>query len=1631
MPLSTSHDLDGLRRHSSRPDRDIALASSQNRKARRPRALRLNLDALENRQLMTIVPGAIVPGQLYQDVAFYDASGDTVEIRMDGPTTGVRGFTLRLAGEATGHADVQTLNLIGLTAENGLSVIVTPNELIINAGPDYNKMFSAGYTNVASITADAGVTALGSVNLSAAIVDDVALPAVAVGNITLDTGMVTYVDRVNTSVLNSMNISAPVITITSPITGEAEIFDESPVGSNGQYNPCAGLIDLWDVEALSVGSIVVNGSISATTSDTYDATQQTNDLRGVIDVSGEIGSIVAPRSAMRNAIRAGGVGSIRLGRIDGEITTRDAAQAMTIALPSQFTGFLHAAGHLNVGFTSATAELATGNIWAGGGISGTDPSEGDPILVPDKYAAAVVDASPTKGIADVEVNGAAMSRWISASSIGKVTALTFDAGASFEAATDIGGVEMLMPTAAGGTTANPTRTPADMEGFFKAGRDIGDVKSASGVKAQLIAGRNIGKITGVAGGLESTVVLAGGDVGDISVYQTTASTTQISAGGDIGDVRVYSGSVGWRVKARNIGDVLVDAGSLNLAVFVAAQDLGSVTVTSPDLAAIEGGSLIAGRDMGQVTAYAFAGTGIHGTLIQAGRRIAGVSGTSYGSLILPTVTAGATTDVAAVNNGIDAAQILAPAIGPILGQAYVGTGLYKVVVHAQTGDVDSITGVGNGDGIFESIVVAEGGIGPITGRSTVLGRGIEGGSFDANGKTSAALGKIGQVTAEGGPAGGHGIELTRFQASNRIAGIDATANANGGDAMNGVVTYAVSYGPIKALVLGGQTGNGIVDASLRAWSDYENARPDVQVDSIHVDVRSALGMGISGSIFQIKGDLTDLESKAMNAAAISTSRFSLTQGDFGRIDAASINGGTAIDSSEFVASNGSITSARDLASAATSGITATASGTSALAHAISGSTFLADGNIGVINATTRGGTAILDSIFVADSDYGNSANGPNLSGGAAEDDDLGTIFGVYAKTSGQALVGSAGIFGSSFEAEHIAWITVEVTDREEGGAGISGSIFNARNAVYDGAGAFDNKGSIGPITVTDGSLRGDGIENSQFYAGAAGSIGDITVTTLGGVGILGSEFRASSFDYDQKHFTGTIGDVRVTTGRAGGQAFPLPPAPNDAWTLLPAGISGSYFAADAGIGDVDVNALGTGVFFSAFLADFDAMVRLGSIPGFILPILAEDVPGDLGNVAITSNGRFGFGSVFSLYTGENVGNVTIRVSSRETQAFTLDRPDLATGPVGAAIQGLSNIIGFAMGSRFGPAASAGSAYVATGGNIGRIDVANLGAGFDSLGSAYVALPLGFYGPVSRMDAAWGNFFWGIPRLFAGSAPSVAGSAATSVAPAFVGTYKAGDGMFFKVGFSNPVDVSGKPRLQVNVGSTTRWAEYVSGGGTSELLFCLVVQPGDSGDVTIPAGASIQTDVGDHIAESSTGLALTQLTPAAIGFAGVRVGPAANATPVDATAPVVVGVSAIQSSARKYAEGVVLTIQITFSEAVSVRGLPTVPLTFGTLSRSFVYSGGDGTNTLVFRYTLTRADVASRKTAATSGQILLPAGASIADLAGNLATFPAAQTASTQVATSVGKKPAVVRTNVAHPRGPAAVLRPASRAVRAG
>ncbi len=758
----------------------------------RPRPLG-PIDALEPRCLMTIVPG-----QVYQDVSWTDADGDTVRVSVTGPVANpaTSGFQIDLAGLAANDADASKITLLGLGKDNGVQVVVTPNELP-NAGPAFNKIYSGAYTNVTTLTADSTVgsptrvTALGGIQLSAAIVHSIALTGVDIGNITLDPGQAPYIDRINT-------------------TNNQQSLDST------MYKPVTGGIDFGGIRAGSIDTLVINGAISAVTGNPYDLSV-TNDFRSVIEVSGRIGTVLGLRSNMAAALRADSIGSVRVAAISGEITTRNATEPFAINMPSTFNGFINIAGHLNIGFPLGDGSLITGQINAGGGISGsTRESTIDPLYLPGTFAGSLSNSSASVGIADLNVDGIATITLDSASSIGNLTADGFGGGFLAEAGTSIGDV-----TASNGL----------LGGHFEAGTNLGNLKGVRGIDANLKVGGNIGTLTTVEGALESLSIQAGGNIGAITPYLGMQSTS-IVAGGDIGPITIAVGGIELSaIRARDIGAIKLVDGGMESVSLVADRDLGPITVFgSIQEFGLSDVSLVAGRNIGAIDARTHVGPAMEQVKIEAGGTIASLTAISYGEF--------GELDGA----GIFDSNVVAAAIGPVVGRSVGGRGIdtSRFITRNGTGSITSVTGLGWLDGLYNTVVVAHQNLGSITGISLVQGDGISGGSYDAN------YGTIGAVRGEGGADQGYGLFNTRIQAATpnvgQIASLDATANANGFDAINTAKIYGSTLGPISATVHGGVDGNGVVASEFQAFLGA--------IGNVNVNTRSINGSSVQDSTFK-------------------------------------------------------------------------------------------------------------------------------------------------------------------------------------------------------------------------------------------------------------------------------------------------------------------------------------------------------------------------------------------------------------------------------------------------------------------------------------------------------------------------------------------------------------------------------------------------------------------------------------------------------------------------------------------------------------------------------------------------------------------------------------------------------------
>ncbi len=216
-----------------------------------------------------------------------------------------------------------------------------------------------------------------------------------------------------------------------------------------------------------------------------------------------------------------------------------------------------------------------------------------------------------------------------------------------------------------------------------------------------------------------------------------------------------------------------------------------------------------------------------------------------------------------------------------------------------------------------------------------------------------------------------------------------------------------------------------------------------------------------------------------------------------------------------------------------------------------------------------------------------------------------------------------------------------------------------------------------------------------------------------------------------------------------------------------------------------------------------------------------------------------------------------------------------------------------------------------------------------------------------------------------------------------GWYRAGQTIPLRITFNKVALVTGSPRLKLNSASS-RYAEYVSGSGTSILVFNYIVQALDSA----PESAELNysgTDAlelnGGTIKDNTAVEAVLSL-PAVDGAGSL--GNNKNFW-IDTSAPTVAGVSAASSNGY-YRSGNTLSITITLSEKVFVVGSPSLALNIP--SRTAVYSSGSGTNVLTLNYTVENGDASADLDYAATGS--LSAGTSILDEAGNAAvlTLPA-------------------------------------------
>lgn len=213
-----------------------------------------------------------------------------------------------------------------------------------------------------------------------------------------------------------------------------------------------------------------------------------------------------------------------------------------------------------------------------------------------------------------------------------------------------------------------------------------------------------------------------------------------------------------------------------------------------------------------------------------------------------------------------------------------------------------------------------------------------------------------------------------------------------------------------------------------------------------------------------------------------------------------------------------------------------------------------------------------------------------------------------------------------------------------------------------------------------------------------------------------------------------------------------------------------------------------------------------------------------------------------------------------------------------------------------------------------------------------------------------------------------------------GRYKIGDEISLTVSFTNNVlvdETGGSPILLLETGDTDREAVYMSGSGTSVLVFSYTVQAGDVSDDLDYASTAALALNGSTIRNGTGEDAV--LTLPAVGSAGSIAGQ--HDIVVDGVTPEVTSVDVPADG--YYVEDDALEFTVNFGEQVTVDetgGTPYLEVTIGTTVVEAAYVGGSGSSALEFRYTV-QADEVDLDGIAVGGGLVLNGG-TIRDAAGN-------------------------------------------------
>ena len=201
-------------------------------------------------------------------------------------------------------------------------------------------------------------------------------------------------------------------------------------------------------------------------------------------------------------------------------------------------------------------------------------------------------------------------------------------------------------------------------------------------------------------------------------------------------------------------------------------------------------------------------------------------------------------------------------------------------------------------------------------------------------------------------------------------------------------------------------------------------------------------------------------------------------------------------------------------------------------------------------------------------------------------------------------------------------------------------------------------------------------------------------------------------------------------------------------------------------------------------------------------------------------------------------------------------------------------------------------------------------------------------------------------------------------PASGDTYGLGERIELAAEFTQRVEATGTPQVELTVGATVRQADYASGSGTNRLRFHYLVQGAGSGG---SGAGGADADTTDGIAIPANGLALnggaivdardaTEAATLTHGTVAASASHKVDGTALAAPAVASVTVASPPPAGGSYGTGATIRVRVTFDRAVRVTGTPTLALAIGSARRRAAYELGSGTLDLVFRYQVQIGDL---------------------------------------------------------------------------